>query len=315
MSKSECGAKNRARCRVHGAGLPAVSFVYPAKAAKHLADSKKQLEEASSIEEMFEAQQLHAYDKKVYDATYVGEQELLKKIRGGYQMPKPTFSEKVELEKRLAEGREYRKELIENTPALKEREETFERVTTEEGTQSYIPKSQADYQNMLDEIGNVSYGTPIAVKLKDGSIIYDGAGDSLNYSVKRKADGSASRFTKMMLPVAFIKKFKNEPISQATLSLQHNNISVPLPEVAEVHVLSKKPEISSLVHSQAKESSKSQKPAPRAIVGKEYYYDFVGSQKDWKTSKGAAVPYYTPASENVVFEPIDAVSIHEIDVA
>lgn len=315
MSKSECGAKVRARCRVHGAGLPAVSFAYPTKAAKNLADSKKQLDSSSTIDEMFEAQQLHAYDKKVYDSTYVGEQELLQKIKGGYQIPTPSFSEKVELEKRLTEGRQYRKELIESTPALKEREETFERVVAQEGTQSYKPKTEADYQNMLGEIGKIKYGTPVAIKLKDGSIIYDGAGDSLDYHVKRKEDGSSSRMTKMLLPVGFIKKFKNEPIVHATLSLQHNGISVPLPEVAEVHVLSKQPEINPLISSQAKEAGKSKAPALRAIAGKNYYYSFIGAREERTTEKGNTYVSYRPAGQNVVFDLKEIDTTYEIDVA
>lgn len=160
-----CRAKSgRETCRVHGSKSPAGAIFIPEVATKNLAESEKAYKLSSSFEESSENAALVDHDQVVYDSTLGGLGSLKNKVRR-----EPDALEEYKLRERLQAAVAYRKSILANDPVYQESEANYNAVVAEHSIQS-VPIEK-------DALKEVSFGTPLAIKLKNGGFIYDYAGN------------------------------------------------------------------------------------------------------------------------------------------
>lgn len=165
MTTDICRAANgRETCRVHGSKSPAGAVFVPEVAIRNLAESEKAYRLSSSLEESSENAALIEHDQVVYDSTVAGLGSLTRKARLELDA-----LERYKLQERLKAAVAYRKSILAEDPVYQESETNYKSVVEKSGIQS-VPL-------VKDALKEVAYGTPLAIKLKDGGFIYDHAGN------------------------------------------------------------------------------------------------------------------------------------------
>ena len=274
MSTKICRARKPEKCRVHGNSNPINVILNPVLASNNLNSSKKACDLASNLEELSEAKQLLAHDQKVYDATSNGRREL---VNAMYR-PK-SFSDEIELKRRLDESVKYRKEIVENNAALKPSYEAFDTLVSTAGEESYVlDGSKTAYDKAYQELKKLPYGTPVAIKTLSGSILYDGAGDGLIPEANR--NNFFNKIVKSGFVIAHDSRTK-----EASVGLKNSSMSFSISEIAEIHVLKENtfssgiPEHLKTVGKEINSPDTMENPSVWSIEGNEFYYQLQGSLK------------------------------------
>lgn len=174
-TKNKCRAKNPGSCRVHGS-FNAVDVITNDKIAqRNLFESKSNLDRADSMEAYFEASEQHAHDQKAYDATLKG-MDALERDLSQWAQKKLSSTERVDLEYRLSQARDYREKILANDPTHQETMAKYDQFVSENAVSTHS-FSKANRNESLKELKDLPYRTPIAVKLKNGGVVYTHAGN------------------------------------------------------------------------------------------------------------------------------------------
>ena len=274
-----CRANIPSNCRVHGSKNPIDAISNPVLAYKNLRSSKKEVDLATTLEQLSEAKQLVNFDQLVYDSTLTGQEELIDKLRNhSYQAP---LSEKTECQFRIKESIEYRNKILKESPAHIESNENFTKAVAN-ATQSFTNlNSASDYQKVINSLRGLPYGTPIAMRMKNGSYIYDGAGNGLIVSegIKRSKQ-KRNFFSKLTDGPGFIRQWKDQPAPQAAISLEHSSMSFGLGSVESIYVLPERTKVENVKNSHTVEPNGNEAYHSRwGIKGDGYYYELEGIEK------------------------------------
>jgi hypothetical protein len=267
---------------VHGSNNAVSVLLNDKVALRNLQESQKALENADSMEEYFEAQQSISHDRKAYDATLKGTEELKSDLRGFNN--ELNNDEKLDRKMRLAEAKAYRNEVLAKDPAHQEATSNYDSFVKENGVATY-QINKANIHETLTALRDVPYGTPVALKT-DGGIIYTHAGDGYN-------DRAKNKFSKMLRTATFGKPgfvmhydSEDQQARSATFSLKSTNTLIYAKDVKEVTVLKEdayKNGFDGLVNSHA--SSEAHQKAPHtensrwAIKGEDYYYEIEAAHR------------------------------------
>jgi hypothetical protein len=245
-----------------------------------LRSSKKEVDLATTLEQLSEAKQLVNFDQLVYDSTLEGQEELRSKLRNNvHLMP---LSEKTECQLRIKEGAAYRNTVLAESAVHIESAEKFAKIT-ENATQSFTElKSNNDYQNVINSLRDLPYGTPIAIRSKNGAYIYDGAGTGLVPSAEiKRSKQKRNFFSRLSDGPGFIKQWSHhQSAAEAAISLEHSSMVFGLGNVESIHVLPERAKFEDVKNSHAVESTGAEPYHSRwGIKGDGYYYELEGLGK------------------------------------
>lgn len=281
----KCRAKNPATCRVHGS-ISQVSVIQnPDTAFRNYEQSQKAVDKATNLEELAEAKELVEHDKTAYEATLAGLSDLRSKYWSSYR--NDSYADKLKVELDYERALKFRQDSLMASPAYAESQATFNDFVQQNAVKSYVFNSGLEMGDedvkKFNEIAklNIPYQTPLAIKLKDGSVIYDAAGNGYNngkINWEAKLFGAKPSFTNTM------DKDSKRP---DTISLEHSRVLINTPEIAEIHVL--KPGSKDLVNN-ITNSHETEKPSTAtyqryAVTGKGYRYEMETTRMVEKTTK------------------------------
>lgn len=272
---TQCRANNPATCRVHGTRDNSLTILLnPSIAKTNLNASKKAKREATTLEDMFEATQQLEHDQKVANSTKSGLQALERKI-----WTTTDFEDKMAYKKQLSEAEQYHAEVIQKlnaTPVMQAANKIYA-DTTATAVQSFTLDSEKAMSAAIKSLQNVEPGTPIVLKTKDGSYLYDTASNGL-------IDGTKPGFLSKHLAPGFIQHFKHDRLENATVALKRMNIMTTFDNIQEIHVLPANAYNNGMRNfinpTNGKGLSAEETPdynSHWAVAGKDYYYEFNGS--------------------------------------
>lgn len=280
----KCRAKNPATCRVHGS-ISQVSIIQnPDIAFRNYAQSQKAVDKATNLEELAEAKELVEHDKTAYDATLSGLSDL--RLKYWEAKRNGSYADKLKVELDYEKALKFRQDSLMASPAYAESQAIFNDFVQQNAEKSYVFNQgfeTDDDAKKLNEIAklNIPYQTPLAIKLKNGSVIYDGAGNGYN-------NGKVGWESKLFGPKpGFTGTMDSGSSRPDTISLEHSRVLINTPEIAEIHIL--KPGSKDLVNS-ITNSHETEKPSPAtyqryAVTGKGYRYEMETTRMVEKTTK------------------------------
>jgi len=279
-TSNPCRAKIPSNCRVHGSQSAVGVVTNHIVAYANLRYSTKAVDFATTLEDLSEAKQLVAHDQLAYDATLAGQKELKDKLlKGGYALP---MSESLEYKIRLKEAKAYREETLSQNPAHIESEANFLAIT-ENATQSFTNLKKTGYREIVASLKDLPYGTPVAIKTKNGDYLYDGAGNGRIQSL----NGKKTIADRILGQGHFMSAVNNNADDSygAYVSLQHSNTSFPLREIESIHVLPSTTSFEAVGNTHAvAQTSKIDHHARWVQKGEGYYYEIEGEEEQGSLS-------------------------------
>lgn len=276
---NKCRAKNPGSCRVHGT-VNAVDVITNDKIAqRNLFESKGNLDKADSMESFFESTEQVAHDQKAYDATIKGTKALQDDL--DYHSSTLTSDQVLDIKRRLIQASEYRQEVLSTDPAHRETEENYERFTEEHAVSKHS-FSKENLHESLNELKDLPNKTPIAVKFKNGAVLYGHSGIGMDKE-------PTNRFSRMMAKsggsLAFVQGHSSDIDKYKHVSFNGFYAMVRVKEIKEINVL--KPDaydkgFDAVLNSHAtKDVYKGEAPHREssrwAVQGDNYYFEIEGT--------------------------------------
>lgn len=196
-TKNKCRAKNPGSCRVHGSSNAVEVITNDKIARRNLFESMNNLDKVDSMESFFEASEQVAHDQKAYDATLKGLEAMTNDLE---RKPNDLTSDQfLKLGHRLANAKEYRKEVMENDPAYRETVDNYTRFNDEHAVSTHS-FSKSNLHESLENLKELPHNTPVSVRFNNGTVLYAYSGNGLGTQPKNRLtrmlakSGGASRF-------------------------------------------------------------------------------------------------------------------------
>lgn len=285
MSKiNECRAANPVLCRVHGNRENQLAILLnPRIAQTNLNASKKAKRTATTPEELFEATLAVEHDQKVVNATASGIRNLKRTIA-----ITTNYEDKMEYKRQLNEAEQYYEEVEQKlleTSQLKNAE-TIYRNATQDAEASFVFTDNISMRLAAQELKNIKPGTPIAIKTKDHSYLYDTTSNGMLDSVK-------PNFINKALAPGFIRHSKGEPYRHTTIAVTRTNMLLSFEDIKEIHILPQgayKNGTERFVNPDAKNGIEpgdvTTLPDRWSIQGDDYYYELNGQSESREKKDG-----------------------------
>lgn len=309
----KCRAKNPATCRVHGNISQVFIIQNPETAFRNYEQSKQAADKATTLEELAEAKELAEHDKTAYNATLSGLSDLERKHWSATRTG--SYAENLKIQLDYEKATKFREESLMTSPAYAESQATFNNFVQQNAEKSYILtntlKPTKEDTEKLNEIAklNIPYQTPVAIKLKDGSVIYDGAGNGYN-------NGKAGWEAKLFGPKpGFTSNVDKNSTQPDTISLEHSRILINTSRIAEIHIL--KPGSKELIHT-LNNSHETDKPSSAtfqryAITGKGYRYEIESTRMVERTTKKGE-KYVRPDTLTSSIVPVEVENPEKVNI-
>lgn len=288
MSKiNDCRAANPVLCRVHGNRENQLTILLnPRIAQTNLNASKKAKRTATTPEELFEATLAVEHDQKVVNSIDSAIRDLKRTIA-----ITTNYEDKMEYQRQLNEAEQYRDEVEQKLLATSQLKnaETIYRNATRDAEASFVFTDNISMRLAAQELKNVKPGTPIAIKTRDHSYIYDTTSNGMLDSVK-------PNFINKALAPGFVRHFKNEPYRHTTLAVTRTNMLLSFEDIKEVHILAEnayKGGMSKFVnpdtHKEYSTGDATSIPDRWSVQGNDYYYEFNGQSELRETKSGTVL--------------------------